>query len=61
MITNILEGAAVMKRETLKDQINKDGSHTQIEKITQTPEDGFVPNKSLGTFGYFPGNDLVIF
>ena len=28
-----------MKRETLKDQTNKDGSHTRIEKITQTPEE----------------------
>ena len=50
-----------MKRETLKDQINKDGSHTQIEKITQTPEDGFVPNKEHRTDWEYPGHDIGMF
>lgn len=31
-----------MKREILKREENEDGSYTQIEKVTQTPEDGFV-------------------
>lgn len=34
-----------MKKETLKDQTNQDGSQTRVEKITQTPEDGFVSNR----------------
>ena len=37
-----------MKREILKREENEDGSYTQIEKIIQTPEDGFVSSEELG-------------
>lgn len=50
-----------MERETLKDQINEDGSHTRIEKITQKPEDGFVPNKEHRADWDHPGRDVGMF
>ena len=31
-----------MKREILKEEQYEDGSYARIEKVTQTPEDGFV-------------------
>ena len=37
-----------MKREILMDRENENGSHTRVEKLTQTPEDGFVNNKEFG-------------
>lgn len=50
-----------MKRKILKDQINEDGSHTRIEQITQTPEDGFVPNKEHRADWDYPGRDGGMF
>lgn len=44
-----------MKREILKREENEDGSYTQVEKITQTPEDGFVSSEELGMYRYEPG------
>lgn len=50
-----------MKRETIKDQINEDGSHTRIEKITQTPEDGFVSNREHRPSWETPDHDINMF
>lgn len=38
-----------MKREMIKNETHEDGTHTRVEKITQTPEDGFVYEERRGT------------
>lgn len=50
-----------MDRKILKNQINEDGSHTRIEKITQTPTDGFVTNKKHRAGWDYPGQDVGMF
>lgn len=61
-----------MKREVLREQRHEDGSYTRVEKVTQTPEDGFVSNRvhtglpldsDGGMFGHgsFKGHRTTIF
>ncbi len=53
-----------MKREIIKDEIHEDGTHTKIEKFTQTPEDGFVYEEQRGTLRrkkrFFKGHAIRI-
>lgn len=39
-----------MKREILRQRQHEDGCCTTVEKVTQTPEDGFVSGKEFRTF-----------
>ena len=50
-----------MKREVLKEQRNEDGSYTRVEKITQTPEDGFVSNREHRASWEIPDHDVGMF